>query len=148
MSFSSVFEVTERYIQVVLKKPRIQRYEWIAKIYELATSIYNASKDELHDLNEIEKSFEKLLLMLFIYPSTNPEHDIRHIFLDNTEFQKHLKLVAKYIDLDITDVKKTANTYLKGDGSVGNITQSDADERHAAVARLALLNLKALCNNL
>jgi len=152
LSGACIFQTTMRYVKVVLRRQRKQQYIWIDEYVKLTREIYNEILlDELYDL------FEKFLFLVFFWIieeiSMNPDDKdiaLRNVFLDNLQFMAHLKSVAKIINLDISEMRKKVHDYSgsKTTKPHGSAIESHDDEKHLASASLALLNLKALCNNI
>jgi hypothetical protein len=152
LSGACIFQTTMRYLKVVLRRRRKGKYRWIDGLVDLTTRIYQ--EVELEELHEL---FEEFLFLLFFCiiegTSINPDlRDItlRNVFLDNMQYMTHLKGVAKLINIDIMDMKKKVHDYSGSHTTKphGSAIESHDEKEHASAARLALLNLKALCNNI
>jgi hypothetical protein len=149
VSFACVFQTAAKYKQVVLKEQVQLKNTWIGSFNGMLIQLYKKIMKQ-KPLNEKQRLFETLLTILFgVDNMTNDNNivkdpqELRHFFLDNTEFKKHLKLVAKYLELDIPAVKKRI------EGNRFTMHESSHDTPAAAfTTKDLLLEMKALYNKL
>jgi hypothetical protein len=117
ISFACVVQTIFAYMAGVLKTPATPGKTWIHEFNHQAKDLYNMSMHKrVPGKHTITERFMNLLFVLFGYPFSysvrfqDPDN-MRGVYLQNAEFQKHLKLVAKYLKRGImqwTAVAKNA----------------------------------------
>lgn len=175
ISFACVVQTIVGYMAGVLKKSVRPGETWIHEFNRQANDIYNMSMHKrVRGKHTITERFMNLLFVLFGYPNAyfvrfeDPD-DMREIYLQNAEFQKHLKLVAKYLRCGImqwtANDAHAAQSQLRDEPAAGglisvaeltvdaHLQRRDANAAGASlkVSRLTqdlLLDFKVLCNKL
>jgi hypothetical protein len=149
VSFACIVQTAAKYKEVVLKEQVQVQKTWIGSFNGMLKLLHEKSMKHkpLIGIDEKQRLFETSLTILFGVKNTRniskDPQDLRHFFLDNTEFQKHLKLVAKYLELDIPAVKKRI------EGNRFTMYESSHDTPAAAsTTQDLLLEMKVLCNKL
>ena len=150
ISFACVVQATVAYKSGVLKESCSRGRTWIDAFNGFAKDIYDMSMHKhVHGKATITERFMTLLFILFGFPHVyfvrfeDPD-DMRYHYLNNTEFQKHLKLVAKYMKRDLLQWrdKNAAQLQWRDENAAG------APLKVSTLTQDLLLDFKLLCNKL
>jgi hypothetical protein len=173
ISFACVVQAIGGYKASVMQQSCDQRNTWILRFNRIAQDVYNMSMHKpVRGDETITQRFMTLLFVLFGYPDNYLDEDpdnMREIYRNNAEFQKRLKLAAKYMkpliqewrrdnaaqlewrdaydpQLQLTDKAGAKGTIRVRDLDVDALVQwRDAGDLSTADL---LLDFKALCNKL